>query len=67
MQRMLDNACWRACQRAMNSTTVFTLKDVPAELANAFRAARHLNGKRYREVHRQITNQTGAEVRPCHR
>jgi len=34
----------------MNSTTVFTLKDVPTELANAFRAACHLNGKRYREV-----------------
>ena len=34
----------------MNNTTVFTLKDVPIELANAFRAACHLNGKRYREV-----------------
>jgi hypothetical protein len=34
----------------MNSTTVFTLKNVPIELANAFRAACHLNGKRYREV-----------------
>jgi len=34
----------------MNNSTVFTLKDVPIELANAFRAACHLNGKRYREV-----------------
>jgi len=34
----------------MNNTTVFTLKEVPRELANAFRAACHLNGKRYREV-----------------
>jgi hypothetical protein len=34
----------------MSSTTVFTLKNVPIELANAFRAACHLNGKRYREV-----------------
>ena len=34
----------------MNKTTVFTLKNVPTELANAFRAACHLNGKRYREV-----------------
>ena len=34
----------------MNNTTVFTLKNVPTELANAFRAACHLNGKRYREV-----------------
>jgi hypothetical protein len=34
----------------MSSTTVFTLKNVPTELANAFRAACHLNGKRYREV-----------------
>jgi hypothetical protein len=34
----------------MSSTTVFTLKNVPTELANAFRAAFHLNGKRYCEV-----------------
>jgi hypothetical protein len=34
----------------MNTTTVFTLKNVPTELANAFRAACHLNGKRYRDV-----------------
>jgi hypothetical protein len=34
----------------MNGTTVFTLKNVPTELANAFRAACHLDGKRYREV-----------------
>jgi hypothetical protein len=34
----------------MKDTTVFTLKNVPTELANAFRAACHLNGKRYREV-----------------
>jgi hypothetical protein len=34
----------------MNDTTVFTLKNVPTELANAFRAACHLDGKRYREV-----------------
>jgi hypothetical protein len=34
----------------MNNTTVFTLKNVPTELANAFRAACHLDGKRYREV-----------------
>jgi len=34
----------------MSNTTVFTLKNVPIELANAFRAACHLNGKRYREV-----------------
>jgi hypothetical protein len=34
----------------MGNTTVFTLKNVPTELANAFRAACHLNGKRYREV-----------------
>ncbi len=34
----------------MKNTTVFTLKNVPTELANAFRAACHLNGKRYREV-----------------
>jgi hypothetical protein len=34
----------------MSSTTVFTLKNVPTELANAFRAACHLNGKRYRDV-----------------
>jgi len=34
----------------MSSTTVFTLKNVPIELANAFRAACHLNGKRYRDV-----------------
>jgi hypothetical protein len=34
----------------MSSTTVFTLKNVPIELANAFRAACHLNGKRYHEV-----------------
>ncbi len=34
----------------MSSTTVFTLKSVPTELANAFRAACHLNGKRYRDV-----------------
>jgi hypothetical protein len=37
-------------EQQMSSTTVFTLKDVPIELANAFRAACHLNGKRYREV-----------------
>jgi hypothetical protein len=34
----------------MGNTTVFTLKNVPTELANAFRAACHLDGKRYREV-----------------
>jgi hypothetical protein len=34
----------------MSSTTVFTLKNVPTDLANAFRAACHLNGKRYRDV-----------------
>ena len=34
----------------MNNTTVFTLKNIPMDLANAFRAACHLNGKRYREV-----------------
>ena len=34
----------------MKNSTVFTLKNVPTELANAFRAACHLNGKRYREV-----------------
>jgi hypothetical protein len=34
----------------VKNTTVFTLKDVPSELANAFRAACHLNGKRYRDV-----------------
>ena len=34
----------------MSGTTVFTLKNVPTELANAFRAACHLNGKRYRDV-----------------
>jgi len=33
-----------------NNTTVFTLKNVPTDLANAFRAACHLNGKRYRDV-----------------
>jgi hypothetical protein len=37
-------------EQHMSSTTVFTLKNVPIELANAFRAACHLNGKRYREV-----------------
>jgi hypothetical protein len=37
-------------EQQMSSTTVFTLKNVPIELANAFRAACHLNGKRYREV-----------------
>ena len=36
--------------KSINNTTVFTLKDVPTDLANAFRAACHLNGKRYREV-----------------
>jgi len=40
---------YTSCQR-MNNTTVFTLKNVPTELANAFRGACHLNGKRYREV-----------------
>jgi hypothetical protein len=34
----------------MKDTTVFTLKNVPTGLANAFRAACHLNGRRYREV-----------------
>ena len=34
----------------MSSTAVFTLKNVPIEPANAFRAACLLNGKRYREV-----------------
>jgi len=34
----------------MSSSTVFTLKNVPTELANAFKAACNLNGKRYREV-----------------
>ena len=34
----------------MSDTTVFTLKNVPAGLANAFRAACHLNGRRYRDV-----------------
>jgi hypothetical protein len=37
-------------EQLMSSTTVFTLKNVPTELANAFRAACHLNGKRYRDV-----------------
>ncbi len=52
MLRMLDILCRQAYTtwQRMNNTTVFTLKDVPTELANAFRAACHLNGKRYREV-----------------
>jgi hypothetical protein len=37
-------------EQEMRSTTVFTLKNAPTELANAFRAACHLNGKRYRDV-----------------
>jgi len=52
MQRMLDILCCQAYTswQQMNDTTVFTLKNVPTELANAFRAACHLDGKRYREV-----------------
>jgi hypothetical protein len=34
----------------MSSSSVFTLKNVPTNLANAFKAACNLNGKRYREV-----------------
>ena len=34
----------------MSSSSVFTLKNVPTDLANAFKAACNLNGKRYREV-----------------
>ena len=37
-------------EQKMNSMTVFTLKNVPTDLANAFRAACHLDGKRYRDV-----------------
>jgi hypothetical protein len=37
-------------EQQVSTTTVFTLKNVPIELANAFKAACHINGKRYREV-----------------
>ena len=37
-------------EQKMNSMTVITLKNVPTDRANAFRAACHLDGKRYRDV-----------------